>query len=191
MIFFTLFGLSTLAFGLTNDYKRDKGQNIKAKILHAICLTILMASYAGYFGILGMLVRNFDKVKEKFSFDVGIVSGQLHFILYLLHSILAMAVVAVAYQMIKRNEKSRRLLTFLLPFLALLEVFNFYRGWVADGDDLEVSHGFIFLIGFLLFGGLTSAIIAIYKSKFMMTFFTTIEQNQLTTNGEKIVNQAD
>ena len=191
MNYFTLFGLAILTFGLINDYKADKGQNTKAKILHAICLTILITSYSGSFRILGMLTRNFDKVKERFSVDVGIVPGQIHFIFYLLHSALAMTVIVVAYQMIRRNEKSRRLLTILLPILALLEVFSFYRGWVIDGEDLGVNHALIFLVGFLLIGGLTSIIIAIYKSKSMATFFRTIEQIQLTTNGEKSVDQSD
>jgi hypothetical protein len=191
MNYFTLFGLAILAFGLVKDYKKDYGQNTTAKILHAICLAILIASYAGSFRILGMLTRNFNKVRERFSVDVGIVPGQLHFVLYLLHSALAMTVIVVAYQMIKRNEKSRRLLTILLPILALLEVFSFYRGWIIDADDLGMNHAFIFLIGFLLIGGLTSIIIAIYKSKSMTTFFATIEKNQPTPNGEKSLNQPD
>jgi hypothetical protein len=89
MNYFTLFGLVILAFGLIQDYKRDKGQNVKATVLHAVCLTILIASCAGSFRILGALIRNFDKAKERFSIDIGLVPGQLHFIFYLLHSALA------------------------------------------------------------------------------------------------------
>jgi hypothetical protein len=184
MNYFTLFGLVILTFGLIQDYKRDKGLNTKAKVFHAICLTILIASYAGSFGILGMWMRNFDKAQERFSVDVGLVPGQLHFIFYLLHSVLAMTVIIIAYRMIRRNDKSRKLLITLLPVLALLETFGFYRGWIIDGDDPEVNHGIILLMGFLVIGGLTSVLIAIYKSKFMRTFFTTTEQNQLLTDGE-------
>ncbi len=189
MIYFTLFGLVILAFGLMQDYKKDSEQNLKAKVLHAICLTILIASYAGSFRILGMLLRNFDKAKERFSADVCLVPGQLHFIFYLLHSALAMTVVILAYQMIRRNNKSRRLLLIVLPFLALLEVFSFYRGWVTDSGDLELNHFMIVLIGFLLVGGLASSIIAIYKSKFMITFFTPIEKNPLKPTVENASNQ--
>ncbi len=176
MNFFTLFGLVILALGLMQDYKKDSAQNTKAKVFHAVCLTILIASYAGSFRILGSLIRNFDKAQERFSVDVGLVPGQLHFIFYLLHSALAMTTVVLAYQMIRRNDKSRKWLIRVLPFLALLEIFSFYRGWVLAGDDLEVNHSMIVLIGFLLVGGLAGIIIAIYKSKFMIAFFTPIEQ---------------
>ena len=176
MNFFTLFGLVILAFGLMQDYKKDSGQNTKAKVFHAVCLTILIASYAGSFRILGTLLRNFDKAQERFSVDVGVVPGQLHFIFYLLHSALAMTTVVLAYQMIRRNDKARKWLIILLPFLALLEVFSFYRGWVSATDDFEGNHLSIVLIGILLVGGLAGSVIAIYKSKSMITFFTPSEQ---------------
>jgi hypothetical protein len=189
MNYFTLFGLVILTLGLIQDYKKDSGQNIKAKVLHAICLTVLIASYAGSFRILGAIMRNFDKVKERFSVDVGLIPGQLHFIFYLIHSALAMTVVILAYQMIRRKEKSRGLLIILLPFLGLLEVFSFYRGWVTDGGDFELNHFMILLIGLLLVGVPTGLIITIYKSKSMTTFFTSVGQTQVETSGEKAGNQ--
>ena len=189
MNYFTLFGLAILTLGLIQDYKKDSGQNIKAKVLHAICLTVLIASYAGSFRILGALIRNFDKVKERFSVDVGLFPGQLHFIFYLVHSALAMTVVIVAYQLIRRREKSRSLLITLLPFLGLLEVFSFYRGWVTDADDFELNHFMILLFGLLLVGGLTGLIITIYKSKSMTTFFTTTGQTSGNTNEKRTENQ--
>ncbi|MBI3221474.1 MAG: hypothetical protein HYZ44_18330 [Bacteroidetes bacterium] len=189
MNYFTLFALAILTFGLIQDYKKDKGQNIKAKVLQAVCLTILIASYAGSFRILGALIRNFDKAKERFSVDVGLVPGQLHFIFYLLHATLAMTVIILAYQMIRRNDKSRRWLIILLPFVTLLEVFSFYRGWVTNSGDLELNHSMILLIGFLLVAGLASIIVAIYKSKSIITFFTTIEPNPLQTTEENGVTQ--
>lgn len=185
MNYFTLFGLVILTFGLIQDYKRDKGQNTRAKVFHAICLTILIAGYAGSFRIIGTLTRNFDKAHERFSVDVGLVSGQLHFIFFLLHSILSMTIIIIAYQMIRRNQKSRKLLITLLPFLALLEIFGFYRGWIIEVGDLGVNHGVILLMGFLLIGGLTSVIVAIYKSKFMRIFFAVAEQNKVLTNEDK------
>lgn len=185
MNYFALFGLTILATGLVQDYKRDKGRNLRAKVLHAVCLGVLIASYAGSFRVLGLLARNFSKVKERFSVDVGVVPGQLHFILYLLHSALAMAVVVVAYRLIRRNEKSRRLLINLLPFLALLEVFSFYRGYLIDGDDLGVDHLLVVFTGILIIGGLTTIFIAVYRSKMMRMFFAPVEQNQQTILGER------
>jgi hypothetical protein len=138
---FTIFALIFLVIGLIQDYQRDKGKNMKAKVFHAICLTFLIASYAGSFKILGMLVRNFDEARERFSTNVGPIPGQIHWVIYLLHSVVVMTIIVLAYQMIRRNDKSRKLLVKLLPLAGLLEVFSFYRGWVIDGDDLGVNHG--------------------------------------------------
>lgn len=180
MNYFTLIGLGALLFGLIADYKKDSGQHTMAKILHAICLTMLIGCYAGSFRILGTWIRNFDKVKERFTVDVGIVPGQLHFVFYLIHSALAMTTIVLAYRMISRHEKSRQWLIKLLPFLGLFEVFGFYRGWVADGDDLNLNHAVILFIGFLIVGGLTSFVIAIYKSRAMTVFFQTPKPVALT-----------
>lgn len=168
---FTIFALVFLVIGLVQDYKRDKGKHIKAKVFHAICLTFLIASYAGSFKILGMLIRDFDGARERFSTNVGPISGQLHWLIYLVHSGLVMTIIILAYQMIRRLDRPRRLLVKLLPLAGLLEVFSFYRGWVADGGDLGVNHGIIILIGLLLVGGLTTLIFLIYNSKFMKEFF--------------------
>ncbi|MBX2900058.1 MAG: hypothetical protein KF775_10420 [Cyclobacteriaceae bacterium] len=178
MNYFTLFALVILTLILAQDYKRDAGKNKKAKIFHAICLAILVANYAGSFRILSVLIRNFDKARERFSVDVGLVPGQLHFIFYLVHSVLAMAVILLVYQMTRRNDKSRKLMVTILPFLAILEIFSFYRGWIFNGDGFETSAILILSIGFILIGGLTSGIIAVYKSRFMTSFFKINEQRQ-------------
>jgi hypothetical protein len=168
---FTIFALFFLVIGLAQDYQRDKGKNIKAKVLHAVCLTVLIVSYAGSFKILGMLIRDFDGARERFSTNVGPISGEIHWIIYLVHSALVMTIIILAYQMIRRLDKSRRLLVKLLPLAGLLEVFGFYRGWVTDGDDLGVNHGMVILIGLLFVGGITTLIFLVYNSRFMKEFF--------------------
>lgn len=167
---FTIFALAFLVIGLAQDYQKDKKQNIKAKIFHAICLTILIASYAGSFKILGMLIRDFDGARERFSTSVGPISGQIHWAIYLVHSALVMTIIILAYQMIRRLDKSRRLLLKLLPLAGLLEVFSFYRGWIIDGDE-GVNHGVIIVIGLVIVGGFTVFIFWVYNSVFMKNFF--------------------
>ncbi len=171
MKLFNIFVFVILAIGLTRDYNRDKGQNSKAKIFHAIILAIICASYAGSFGILGSVIRNFDEIQQKYSVPIGIVPGQVHFLFYMAHLALSLVILILAIQMISRKEKALKLFLRLLPFLALLEIFSFYRGWIVDGDDMGVKHGIIILIGFLIIGGITTAIIWIYKTNFMKTFF--------------------
>ena len=132
---FTIIITGLVIFHLIRDFKRDKGEFKKAKIVHMICLGLLFLSYAGSFRFLGWTIRHFDKVQERFSVDVGVVPGELHLVLYLLHLGLLFTVLILAYQMVTRKEKARKLILYILPFLALVETFNFYRGWINAGDD--------------------------------------------------------
>jgi hypothetical protein len=176
---FTIIALIFLVVGLIKDFQKDKGQHVKAKVFHAICLTVIIFSYAGSFQILGMLIRDFEGAHQRFSTPVGFVPGQLHWIIYLIHSALVMTIIILAYQMIRRSEKSRKLLVTLLPAAGLLELFSFYRGWISDGDYLGVSNGLINLVGLLIVGGATLAIYMVYDSKFMKAFFSFEQEKTL------------
>ncbi len=169
---FTIIALVIMGLGLYRDYKRDAGLNRKAKIYHAILLTLLLASYAGSFGIVGAIIRNFEGVKNQFSVDVGIVPGQVHLFLYFLHTLVSLAVLVFAYQMISRKETARKRLVTLLPLLGILSVFSFYRGWLNTPDELILSDGMIILIGVIIMGGLTMLYMKIYNSEWMKKFFT-------------------
>lgn len=167
----TIIILVIMALGLFRDYKRDSGLNRKAKTYHAILLTLFLASYAGSFRIVGAAIRNFEGVKTRFSVDVGIVPGQLHLILYFLHAIVSLAVLVFAYQMIGRKDNARKRFVFLLPFLGILSVFGFYRGWLNTPDELILSDWMIILFGILIMGGLTLLYIKVYNSEWMKKFF--------------------
>jgi hypothetical protein len=168
---FVVIAFIFLVIGLIKDYQKDKGRHVKAKVFHAICLTVIIYSYAGSFQILGMLIRDFDGAHQRFSVPVGFVSGDVHWIIYLIHSALVMTIIILAYQMIRRSEKARRMLVILLPIAGLLEVFGFYRGWVSGEANLGVSDGLIILIGLVIVGGITLVIYLVYSSEFMKTFF--------------------
>ena len=96
-----------------------------------------------------------------------------------------MTVLILAFLMAKRHLKARQLFFYFLPVLALSEVFSFYRGWLSVEDGLELHPGLIFLIAFVIYGGITTAILLIYNSKFMKDFFsfTTTEPREEKTNG--------
>ena len=168
---FTIVLLLILGFGLMRDYNRDKGLHAKAKVTHAIILALIIINYGGTFQILGSIIRNFDKVQESFSVPVGFVPGQIHFTFYLVHTALALVILYFAAQMINRNKKAKGRLLALLPLLAFVEIFSFYRGWIIDGDDLGFNHAVIILIGIIVMGGSIAVIYKIYKSRFMVDFF--------------------
>jgi hypothetical protein len=158
-------------FGLIKDYNRDRGQNVKAKIFHTICLIILIGSYAGSFRIVGMLIRDFEGAKQRFSVDVGFVSAQTNWILFLVHSAVVLTVLILAYTMITRSEKSRRGLVMVLPLAGVLEVYGFYSGWITQTEDLGLDHTFIILMGLVVVGSITTFLLLVYTSGFMKTFF--------------------
>lgn len=171
MNIFTLTALIYLGFALFRDYKKDKGLNKKAKIFQTICLYIICLLYSGSFRHIGGLIRHFDIARDKFGVDVGLVSGQMHFFIYLLNLFFVLIVLILAYQLIGRKEKARSQIIWFLPLLCLTEIFSFYRGWLSEENGLQISDGFIFLIGFIIMGGITAFVIIIYTRDFMKTFF--------------------
>jgi hypothetical protein len=168
---FTIIISVLLITGLAKNYRLDAGEHKKAKIIHAICLTLLCLSYSGSFRHVGWLMFHFDKTREIYSADIGAVPGNIHFLIYLVHLVLALFILMLSYQMINRNTKARVQLLYFLPFLALTEAFNFYRGWFSDGDDGQINHFLVFWVGLVLFGGLSALIIIVYTGKSMKSFF--------------------
>jgi len=171
---FTIIALIIIAFGLIRDFKRDKGLNKKAKIYHSILITLLIALYAGSFGVLGSVIRNFEKIKARFSVDIGIISGEIHIVLYFLHLGISLFVLVFAYQMVSRKEIARKRLLIFLPVLGVLSTFNFYRGWLNipnEPGELILNDWVILLIGLIIAGGLTILYMKVYSSEWMKKFF--------------------
>jgi len=176
---FRLFALLILGLGLYRDSKKDPGLNVKAKRYHAILLCLFFLSYAGSFGILGWLVRNFDKAVTRFGVDVGMVPGNVHLIFFFLHLGVSLAALVFAYQMITRNKQARRRFVKLVPLLGMLSVFNFYRGWLSTPDELILSDWTIIAIAMIVMGGITFVYWKVYSSDWMDSFFN-FQSEQLT-----------
>lgn len=168
---FTIIISILLITGLTKNYRLDAGEHKTAKIIHAVCLSVLCLAYSGSFRHIGWLMFHFDKTREIYSADIGIVPGNIHFLIYLVHLALVLFVIMFCYQMIGRNNKARVQLLYFLPFLALTEAFNFYRGWFSEGDEGQINHLLVFWIGLILFGGLSALMIIAYTGKSMKAFF--------------------
>ena len=171
MKFFTFITLVFVTVGLFYDYKRDQGHHKKAKLFHSVCITLICVTYANTAGAILNFFRNIDGKYQKFSTAVGIVPGSMHFVIYLCHLMLAGAVFISAIQMINRNQKARMRLLYCLPFLALIESFSFYRGWLSGGEETEINDALILLMGLFLYSIPTIGIVSIYNSLFMKSFF--------------------
>lgn len=167
---YTLAGFVLLNMQLQKDHMVDKGRHKKAKIFQTIVLSLIVATYASALRYPGYLLRHFDKAFEKFGASIGLVPGHLHFKIFLLHVVLMIAALVLAFLMARRNQKARQMFLYLLPFLALAEAFGFYRGWLGE-DNGPYDQVVAFLFGLILFGGMATGIILIYRTKLMDEFF--------------------
>lgn len=177
--FVTLLYYFLLLVKLMHDYKRDSGQNILAKICHAIILIAIGIFYAKALLTLAYLGGNIDWFYNKVNSPVGIISGPARFTILVLHTLLAVAICLFAMQMFSRKDRARRLFISFLPFLAITEIFNFYLGWLSEGPS-DIPAAYIFLIGTIAIGCIAVLIVVIYSSRFMRKFFT--PEAILTTN---------
>lgn len=170
MNFLTGLVLILLISGLVQDYRRDPGRYVKAKIFHTICLALICIANASAFAVIGAMIGNFDKYRETFGYPIGVISADMHVLIVVIHAIFSVVILMVAFQLIRRREKARRILIYLLPFDALLEIFGFYRGWMS-GNEPDQQSLLAILTGTLLIGGIAAAIILIYNSRMMKAFF--------------------
>src|SRR6478736_2020786 len=158
-----------LIFGLYKDYSRDKKQHVKAKVLHAIALVILLYFFAGSFSYLGRLFRNFDLFQSRFHVPLGIFSADIHYYSSFVHIGLSLVIILLTYNMIKRHDSARIKLVKVLPLIIPTEVLSFYRGFQADepiGNDYLVLALGLFVMGALFLG-----VSYLYTRPFMINFF--------------------
>ena len=168
---FRVIALLILAIGLAYNYKQDSGMHQKAKVYQAICLGVIGFAYSGTFGYIAWLVSHLAEAQQKFGVAVGYIPGPLHWLFYLLHLGLSLLALLTAYRMINRTEAARKRLLVLLPFLAFAETFNFYRSWLSGGAEVPLMHALGALLGLFINAGLATALLFIYRSKFMKAFF--------------------
>ncbi len=73
--------------------------------------------------------------------------------------------------MIKRDNESRRFFLLYFPFLCIISIFDFYRGWMEEGNDSSFNDLAILTIGMVFFGGIAYLYIHVYDSSWMKAFF--------------------
>ena len=168
---FKIIALLILAVGLHHNYQQDAGQHRKAKTWQAVCLALLVQSYAGIFGQVGWLVSHWAAAQQKFGQAVGYVPGEGHWLLYLLHMGLALLTLLTAMRMINRADAARRRLLWLLPLLVLAETFSFYRGWLSGSTEVPLMHAFIVALGVAFNGAVALMMALVYRSRFMQSFY--------------------
>ncbi len=164
---------------LSNDFKKDKGKHTKAKTLHAIIILLLFFMYSSVYKYLYWMIFYTNIEKEKYSMDVGIIPGQLHFVIHLCYIIFILFTLGLAFKLIKRQEKACQKFMYALSLLGITEFFNFYRGMIKDEVEFQFNYYFLLYIGFALFSLIVVGVILIYNSKYMKSFFSQTEQQKL------------
>ncbi len=170
---FTVIALLILAVGLYHNYQQDGGRHRKAKVWQAICLALLVQSYASTFGQVGWLVTHLSAAHQRFSYAVGYVPGEMHWAFYLLHTGVGLLTLLTAVRMINRSDAARRRLLWLLPLLVLFETFSFYRGWLSDGAEGPLMQAVVLEMGLALNGAVALMLLLVYRSRFMKAFYRT------------------
>lgn len=172
MNFVVLFIIVIAAFNLNKDFKRDPGLHKKAKIVHAIMITLLMLAYRGSFGRLGLLIGDTSFFIDKYYIQIGMFPDYVNFAFFLLELLLSIIILVLSFKMLNRNNTSRKFFIMYIPFLGTTTIFDFYRGWILQGNLELVSNNYLILaIGAIFMGGLTILYYIIYTSSWMKAFF--------------------
>jgi hypothetical protein len=166
---FKIIALLFLVLGLVKDYNRDKKQHEKAKVAHAVALVFLMYFFAGSFGSLGWLIGNYEKFQSRFYVPLGIFSADFHFISTFIHLGLSLIIILLTYNMIKRDDSSRKKLIKLIPFIIPTETLSFYRGF--QSDEPFMNDYLVLTLGLIIMGSINLGLSYLYSRPFMIDFF--------------------
>lgn len=155
---------------LYRDYARDKGLHIKAKTIHAVLVTLLFLLFLGSFRAMLNMITNFSEV-------IGTIHSTALFPQKILQAIVVLNGILSAFifwhlgLMMKRKNKSRLLVTKLMPVLGITSGFNLYRLMVKDGGLLGIPEWLFLIMAFFFSLLITISAMKIYQSQFMVRFF--------------------
>ena len=170
-MFYTLLLTALIVLAMVRNHKQDPGEHKKAKIFQMVCLILICLAYGSAIGRVWGFLGNFSASIETYSQPVGFVPGSVYLVINLLHLVLSFTLLCILGAMTKRTPWSRRVFLIIIPILATIELLNFYRGWISDGEELMFPALVIFLIGLIPIGGLLTGFILIYNSRFMKAFY--------------------
>jgi len=160
-----------MIWGLTIDYKKDLGLNLKAKFFHFFMLGTLLILQTGLIENLISFVTNFQSNMEAFSNSMGIVSGKLNLLIYCLTLISSLLVQVFNFSLILRKNFARQGNLILLPFWLLIYIGHYFRSVEPESVLSFTEHLQRMLPGLLLMGGIPILYIVLYTRPFMKDFF--------------------
>lgn len=160
-----------MIWGLTVDFKKDLGLNLKAKFFHFFMLATLLVLQTGLIDNLVSFVLNFESSIEAFSNSMGMVPAGLNIFISCLTLIFSLLVQVFNFSLIFRKNFARKGNLILLPFWLLIYIGHYFFGIDPQSDVGFTENIQQMLPGILLIGGIPCVYIVLYTRPFMKAFF--------------------
>ncbi len=179
-----LFSLIFLIVYLFYDFKRDKKEFIKAKILHTLILVGFVYYYAPAFVYLGSILAKYEQKSQKFATTMGVFSPAVNQLIWWLQVVMQCFILFISWGLARRNDQSRRQLVTILPIHILIASFGFYRGFFSEGL-VELDSLLVLFISFGVACVMYVPILILYNTNWMKRFFANgrpVSQETLPTN---------
>lgn len=170
--------LILLPFVLNLDFKKDLGENIKAKIYHSIFVLLLVFIFTSAIFSISWLIRG-DGMRYRSEVEHGMIPESLNLVLYYLSEINKILIFLLAFGLAMRKKWAKKWLSLLLVYWLLDTWLVFLRTSELTDDILSSiwreplnSTLLVWLIGIMILQvSFVLTFILIYRSKFMNTFF--------------------
>jgi hypothetical protein len=160
-------GLALIIIVLLSNYSRTRGF-LGAKILHFLSLLFLLYNH---FQVIPWLINSLsnrnliNRINEK----VGIISEELNIIHSLFYIVFSIIIVCCSLGILIRNNRSRKILLWILPFIIPISTISFYIRF--KNQNPLINDHVILIIGFLISSLIYLGLFFLYKSKLMVSFF--------------------
>lgn len=164
------FILIIIIANLIRDFNRDKGKHVRAKTIHAILVSFLFLAFTGSISQGMNIIRNFSEIITNTS-QAGILPREMALLVIFLNSALAIFVFFLLSKLLRRQNKSRKMLVKILPLLAIVAPLNVYRSASIDSPIDSPGEWFSVLALYLIIGGFFFGIMKIYQSPSLVRFF--------------------
>lgn len=168
-LIFPLIVIVISGLSLRRNYALDAGHHKKAKIVHAILITLFFYLYTGSVSQIIKLFGNFDVVLNSTS-GIGLMSKELSIAHLVISTVVNLVALWYFAKMLGRNNKAREIIVKLLPVLGMLASISFYQDFLASGDA-AVSDSLVMAIGIAIILSFYVGAMMIYRAQFMRKFF--------------------
>lgn len=153
-----------------NEYAKDKGIHIWAKIINLFLSFLLFLNYVG--NVKRSIIKLFEDqsyfITEVYN-QIGILTPAISVFSWMLYLLMSLSIVIIFLQLPARKERLRKVLIKMLPFFWIIESIHEYKYWFMNntGNDSE----YIIPIIMFIVGVPVCILYLIYTRRFVKEFF--------------------